>query len=78
MTTSSSGLADEEQFFFTQADMQDETEEQILPRKVQSQNKAADWPLNQERSSMKPSIKEFTKIDGNTTSYSINGIKANA
>ena len=24
---------------------------------------------------MKPSIKEFTKIDGNTTSYSINGIK---
>ena len=27
---------------------------------------------------MKPSIKEFTKIDGNTTSYSINGIKANA
>ena len=27
---------------------------------------------------MKPSIKQFTKIDGNTTSYSINGIKANA
>ena len=27
---------------------------------------------------MKPSIREFTKIDGNTTSYSINGIKANA
>ena len=27
---------------------------------------------------MKPSIKEFTKIDGNTTSCSINGIKANA
>ena len=27
---------------------------------------------------MKPSIKEFTKIDGNTTSYSINGIKAKA
>ena len=26
---------------------------------------------------MKPSIKEFTKIDGNTTSYSIHGIKAN-
>ena len=25
---------------------------------------------------MKPSIKEFTKIDGNTTSYSINGIQA--
>ena len=27
---------------------------------------------------MKPSLKEFTKIDGNTTSYSINGIKASA
>ena len=27
---------------------------------------------------MKPIIKKFTKIDGNTTSYSINGIKANA
>ena len=27
---------------------------------------------------MKPSIKEFTKIDGNTRSYSINGIKASA
>ena len=27
---------------------------------------------------MKPSIKEFTKIDGNTTLYSINGIKASA
>ena len=27
---------------------------------------------------MKPSIKEFTKIDGNTTSYSFQGIKANA
>ena len=27
---------------------------------------------------MKPSIKEFTKIDGNTTSYSMNGIKASA
>ena len=33
---------------------------------------------NQELSSLKPSIKEFTKIDGNTTSYSINGIKASA
>ena len=27
---------------------------------------------------MKPSIKEFTKIDGNTTSYSLHGIEANA
>ena len=27
---------------------------------------------------MKPSIKEFTKFDGKTIAYSINGIKANA
>ena len=27
---------------------------------------------------MKPSIKEITKVDGNTTSYSINGIKTSA
>ena len=27
---------------------------------------------------LKTNVKEFTKIDGNTTSYSMNGIKANA
>ena len=27
---------------------------------------------------MRPSIKEFTKVDGNITSYSLHGIKANA
>ena len=78
VSTSSSDVADEEQFFFTQTDGPDETEEQILQRKNQSQEKAAEWGGNQEPSSMKPSIKEFTKIDGNTTSYSINGIKASA
>ena len=78
MSMSSSDAADEEQFFFTQTDGQDETEEQILQRKNQSQKKAVKWEVNQEPSSMKPSIKEFTMNDGNTTSYSINGIKASA
>ena len=78
VSTSSSDVADEEQFFFTQPDTQDETEEQTLQRKKQSQRKAAEWVVNQELSLMKPSFKEFTKIDGNTTSYSINGIKAGA
>ena len=78
LSTSSSDVTDEEQFFFTQTDSQDETEEQILQRKEQSQKKAVEWLTNQELSSWKPSIKEFTKIDGNTTSYSINGIKASA
>ena len=76
--TFSSDVADEEQFFFTQPDSQDEIGEQILKRKEQSQKKEADCVVNQELSSMKPSIKEFTKIDGNTTSYSINGNKASA
>ena len=76
VTTSSSDVAKEDQF--TQADGQDKTEEQILQRKEQSQKKAAEWVVNKEQSSIKPSIKEFTKIDGNTMSYSIHGIKTNA
>ena len=59
-----------------QADGPDETEEQILQGKEQSQEKGAERVVNQEPSSMKPSIKHFTKIDGNTTSYSIHRIKA--
>ena len=78
ITTSSSDVADEEQFFFTHTDDQHETEEQILQTKEQSRQKAVEWVANQEPSSMKPSIKEFTKIDGNTTAYSLHGIKANA
>ena len=78
VSTSSSVVADEEQFYFTQTDMKKVTEEQILQRKEQSQKKAAEWVVNQETSSMKPNIKKFTKIDGNTTSYTINGIKASA
>ena len=74
--TSSSDVADAEQF--TQTDGQNESDEQILQEKQQSQKRAAEWVLHQKQSSMKPSIKEFTKVDGNTTSYSINGIKASA
>ena len=77
-TASSSHVADEEQFFFTQADGENETEEKTLQRKEQSRKKATDWEANQELSSIKPTIKKFTKIDGNTTSCSINGINANA
>ena len=78
VTTSSSDVADEERFFFTLADGEDETEEQLLQRKKQSRKTATEWVMNQEPSSKKPSIKEFTKIDGNTTLYSTNGIKAKA
>ena len=59
VATSSSDIANEEQFFFAQADGLDETEEKILKRKEQSQKKTADWVVNQETSSWKPSIKDF-------------------
>ena len=60
VSTSSSDVADEEQFFFTQTDGHNETEDEILQQKQQSQKKAAEWEVNQEPSSMKPSIKQFT------------------
>ena len=78
MTTSSSDVADEEQVFFTQTDNDNESEEQTLERKEQSRQNAKQWAANEESAALKTSVKEFTKIDGNTTSYSINGIKANA
>ena len=77
VTTSSSGVADEDQFFFTQTDGEDETEEQTLERKEKSRKKATEWVAHEEPSSMRPSIEKFTKIDGNATSYSIHGINTN-
>ena len=78
MATSSSEVADEEQLFFTQADNEDESEEQTLEQKEQSRQNAKHSVANEEPPSLKTSVKEFAKIDGNTTSYSMNGIKANA
>ena len=78
VTISSWDVADEEQFFFTQTDGEDETEKQALQRKEQPRKEATEWVAHEEPSSMKPSIKEFTKIGGNTTSYSLHGIEANA
>ena len=78
VTTSSSDVADEEQFFFTQADKNEKSKEQTLERKEQSRQNAKQCAMNKESPTLKSSVKEFTKIDGNTTSYSLNGIKANA
>ena len=78
VTTSSSDVADEEQFFFTQADDNDESEEQTLERKEQSKQNAKQWAMNEESPVLKTIVTEFTKIDGNTTSFSMNGNKANA
>ena len=54
------------------------SEEQTLERKEQSRQNAKQWAANGESPALKTIVKEFTKIDGNTTSYSMNGIKANA
>ena len=78
VTTSSSDVADEGQFFFTRADKNDVSEKQSFERKEQSGQNAKQWVADEESSPLKTSVKEFTKIDGNTTSYAKNGIKANA
>ena len=78
VTIFSSDTADEEQFFFTQANNNDESQEQTFEGKEQSRQTAKQWTAHEESSTLKSSEKEFTKIDGNTMSYSMNGIKANA
>ena len=78
VTTSSSEVADEEQVFFTHADDTNESEKHTLERKERSRQNAKQWAANEESPVLKTSVKEFTKIDGNVTSYSMNGIEANA
>ena len=78
VTTSSSDVVGEEQFFFTHADDKNNSEEQTLERKERSRQNAKQWAAKEESPVLKTSVKEFTKIDGNTTSYSMNGVKANA
>ena len=78
MTTSSSEVIDEEQFSFKQADNKAESEGKTLEQKEQSRQIAKHLVAKEEPPSVKTSVKEFTKIDGKTTSCSKNGIKANA
>ena len=78
VTTSSSDVADEEQIFFTHANDDKESDEQTLERKEQSRQDAKQWAASEGLLDLKSSVKEFTKLDGNTTPYSMNGIKATA
>ena len=75
--TTSSDVADEEQFFFTQTDGEDDIEEQAFGRKEQSHKIAIEWVANEEPTSMKPIVKEFTKPTETPRRTSKNGIKAN-
>ena len=59
VTTSSSDVADEEQFFFTHADDAKESEEHTLERKEQSRQNAKQWAANEELPALKTSVKEF-------------------
>ena len=77
VTTSSSDVADEEQFFCRQADENDESEEQTLEKREQSRQIARQRVAKEEPSALKTSVKEITKINGKTTSYSMIVIKAN-
>ena len=61
-TTSSSDVADEEQFFFAQAEKNGDLEEQTLERKEQSRQNAKQWEVNEEPSSLKTSVKNPQKL----------------
>ena len=76
--TSSSEVAKEKKFFFTQTDDEKETEEQTFEHKSQCKRNKTAKVGNEAPPSMKPSFEEFTRIDGNSMSYSINAIKANS
>ena len=78
VSTSSSNVADENQFFFTHTDDSNESEEMTLEQKERWRQNAKQWAANEESPVLETSAKEFTKIDENTTSHPMNGIKANA
>ena len=72
VTTSSSDVADEEQFFFTQIHNKDNSEEQTLDRKEQTTQNAKQWVAIEETPSLKTSGKNIQR----STLYSMIGIKA--
>ena len=77
-TTFSSEVGDEEPTFFRHAGCGKKTGVETFEQKDQSRKKANEWVTNEQPSSRKPIIKEFAQVNGNTTSYSMNGIKAKA
>ena len=50
----------------------------FLTKKKQSKEIAKKWAANEGSSALKMNVEEFTEIDGNTTWYSMNEIKAKA
>ena len=68
VTTTSSDVADEEQFFLAQAEDESESEVETLQRKEKSRQEAMERVANQEPSTTRTSVEKYTKIDGNATS----------
>ena len=61
VSTSSMDVAGEEQFFFTQPDIYNESEKQTIERKEQSKQNAMQWMQKEEPSSLETSVKEFKR-----------------
>ena len=78
LTTSSWKVADKKQFFFSQADNKNQSDEQNFWKEEQSWRAVNGWIAKDEPSSSRTSIEHFTKVNRNTTLYSMNGIKADA
>ena len=73
----SSDIADQKQFFLTRAYKENESEEKTPGRIEQSWHDANEWVANGESPSLRTSVKELTKVQGITTSYSMNEIELN-
>ena len=71
-------VANEEQFFFTHADKDNESEEQTFQRKEQTWQDSKERIANEGPSKLKFLLSEFSKIDGINKLLSIIGIKTNA
>ena len=67
VTTSSTDVPDEKQLFVTGANNQNESEEQTLVEKEQCRKGAGHRVANEEPSSLRISMKESIKIDGDST-----------
>ena len=75
--TSLSDVADEEQMLFTHTNTENDSEEQTFQRNEHIRYDTKGWVANEEPFTVKTSVKEITKIDGNTKWYSMIRIKAN-
>ena len=78
VASSSLDVADEELFFFRQADVKKKPKEKNVKVRKNLGEKSSKWVVNEDLSPIKPNNKEFTKIDRNTTIFSINGSQTNA